>query len=299
MRHFQLTWLSLFDRMRPSRLGLVAYALFAGLFAPIASAQLYSLAPYPVLGAGGAVSNSIFRVQGSLGQAAVTLDPATGGNFAAAGGSWGPELMDGLELTMTSTYLQADQNATVSINVGSTEGLTRLTLTLQWPADSFTFPALSIVNPSLLSGVLQTNGTALTVTLEMLPGQAAQGSQSLAQLTFSEAPSQVHSAFVTIPVSDVSAQKPSGLSYANYFVQPATVATISDAPLLAAAMGADQNRVLNLYGWPGTNYQLQYSTNLAIPQGWTAVTNYVQTNGLFSIPAPITGPAVFYRILQR
>ena len=59
---------------------------------------------------------------------------------------------------------------------------------------------------------------------------------------------------------------------------------------------ANQNRTLIAYGAPGTNYLLQFSTNLAAA-AWYPLSNYTLSNSFqFFSNLPNTSPTLFYRI---
>jgi hypothetical protein len=70
----------------------------------------------------------------------------------------------------------------------------------------------------------------------------------------------------------------------------------TDPPSLDASL-ANQNRSLMVYGRPGTNYVLQYSTNLSGVVTWYPLLSYTLTNSFQSVTnLGNTNPAVFYRI---
>jgi hypothetical protein len=266
--------------------------------------QTYSLNPAPLSGAGGTVTNSLFKIRGSIGQFDATTKPLTGDGFSTTGGYWTfpeiitPEPPDSLQVSIGSTNMQAGQIATVPINLSSSVGITSLTLNLQWPSNYFTIPQLTGLDPTIASVSLQSEDTNLAIAIQIIPGQVLQNAGAIAQLTFAETPNQFPSAFVLLPIISATATKPAGPPYTNYIVQPGTIAVINDGPLLEGTVSEGEGRGLNLYGWLGTNYQLQYTTNLAIPDSWLPVYNYVQSNGVLSMTVDSTEAAIFYRVKQ-
>jgi len=70
----------------------------------------------------------------------------------------------------------------------------------------------------------------------------------------------------------------------------------ADPPLLEAHLGG-QSRSLLAYGLPGTNYTLQYSTNLSSVVAWYPLMNYTLTNS-FRVFSNLSNPnpSVFYRL---
>jgi hypothetical protein len=76
------------------------------------------------------------------------------------------------------------------------------------------------------------------------------------------------------------------------------VAVVQDTPLLSASIAANQ-RNLQIFGKLGTNYQVQFRTNLTVLSGWQPLLDYAQTNGVINLGVESTNPAIFYRLLQK
>jgi hypothetical protein len=266
--------------------------------------QSFSINPSPLSGAGGTVTNSLFTIRGSIGQFDATMQPLTGNGFSSTGGYWAfpdifePSPPDYLQISMGSTNVQAGQTASVPIMLSSSVGVTSLALNLRWPFNYFAIPQITGLDPAIASVSIQADDTNLAIIIQILPGQVLQNTQPIGQLSVAETSTENHSAFVPLPITSVTASKPAGSPYTNCFIQSATVAVINDAPLLVATVSAEQGRGLNLYGWPGTNYQLQYSTNLALPDSWLPVSNYVQNNGVVSVIVDSPNADIFYRVKQ-
>jgi hypothetical protein len=71
---------------------------------------------------------------------------------------------------------------------------------------------------------------------------------------------------------------------------------MANPPILEAHL-ANQSRSLLAYGQPGTNYVLQYSTNIARSVSWFSLMNYTLTNSFQNITnIGNTNPFIFYRI---
>jgi hypothetical protein len=278
-------------------LALLCLGTSASLFG-----QSYSLYPFPVLGAGGIVSNRLYTIQGSIGQCEATTRPLTGGSYSLTGGYWMPLDIflpdEYVSVGLGSTNILRGQTISVPINLASSDGVTNLVVNLQWPSNYFTIPQLTVTDPSNATGSLQDEGTNLAIVIATLPGQVFQNVQQIAQLSFSETAEQLHSAFVALPITSIAANKPNGCSYTNYVVQNGTIAVVEDVPLLTATLSGGQTRTLELYGWLGTNYQVQYSTNLAIPDSWSPFYNYVQTNEVITVDVDPTIPGIYYRLAQ-
>ena len=70
----------------------------------------------------------------------------------------------------------------------------------------------------------------------------------------------------------------------------------ADPPLLEANRG-NQNRSLLVYGVPGTNYTLQYATNISAGAVWSPLLGYTLTNSFqFLTNLGNAEPLIFYRI---
>jgi hypothetical protein len=104
------------------------------------------------------------------------------------------------------------------------------------------------------------------------------------------------SAFVPLSFGSVSAIKPGNVIYSNYVTHPGTVIVVQDKPLLVAGLGTNLSRNLTLLGRIGTNYQLQFSTNLS--SVWYPAMNYSQTNGAITISIDSSNPAIYFRLYQ-
>jgi MBG domain (YGX type) len=206
-------------------------------------------------------------------------------------------VLDYLELGLASTNLQSGQTVAVPITLASSEGVTNLDFNITWPNSYLANAALSAISPAVGSANLQDTGTNLLISIQTAPGQVLQGTQQIAQLSFT-AISNEYSAFVSLPFTDVSATKPDGSSYTNYITSTARIAVIEGQPLLWASLSANSARELTLYGRLGVSYELQYSTNLAVPGAWDLALSYVQTNGAMTISADSGNPNIFYRIFQ-
>jgi hypothetical protein len=206
-------------------------------------------------------------------------------------------VLDYLEVSLPSTNLQSGQTLSVPIYLASSDGVTNLDFNLQWPTGYLANPTLSVTAPGIASGTLQDQGTNLMFSFQTIPGQVLQGTQELAQLTFT-AISNEYSALVSLPFESVNATKPDGSSYTNYITPAARIAVIEGQPLLCAYLATNSARELTLYGRLGVSYELQSLTSLALPNTWNSIWSYVQTNGVMTINVDSGNPNIFYRIFQ-
>ncbi len=74
----------------------------------------------------------------------------------------------------------------------------------------------------------------------------------------------------------------------------------ADPPLLDAGLAANRTGNLMLYGQPGNQYELQYSTNFGSPLVWHPLLQYSLTNAFRPVASvSATNPIVLYRIEKK
>jgi len=203
---------------------------------------------------------------------------------------------DYLKLTIGSTNLISGQTASVPFTLSSSDGVTNVIFTVQVSDTILTNASIVATAPEVGSASVTDLGASLLVAIQASPGQVFQGTEQLAQLIFG-AVSNPPSAFVPLPVGTSSAAKPDGTAYINYITQSGTVIVVQNIPVLTAAVGTGLQRSLTSYGLIGANYQLQYTTNLAV--GWTPLLNYTQTNEIITINVAATNDIIFYRLVGQ
>jgi hypothetical protein len=207
-------------------------------------------------------------------------------------------VLDYLSVRVGSTSVQAGQNAALPLFLSSSDGVTNMTFTVDWPSSRFANPSLSSVYPGIATSSVQNQGTNLLINLQSVSGQSLQGSNLIAQLTFQTISNQ-SSAFVSLPIRIVNANKPNAVSYAYYAPVPGQVVVVNDMALLQASGSTGPSRTVIVYGRVGTMYQLQSSTNVSIVSAWTKVVNYKQTTVAKTFDVSRTAPLVFYRVVQQ
>jgi len=110
-------------------------------------------------------------------------------------------------------------------------------------------------------------------------GQTLQGTSLLAYICVDvlETPP---SAFAPLVVNNIVALSPMSVSPVPAYGEDGELALIAVQPLLGGNVAMPPT--LTLYGNPGTNYFIQYTTNLLPPVAWTTFTNLamigLQTN---------------------
>jgi len=207
-------------------------------------------------------------------------------------------VLDFLALRLGSTSVSAGQSGLLPIYLSSSSGVTNLSFTVDWPASGFANPALLISSARIGSSSLQNHQTNLLITLETAAGQVLQKSNLVGQLSFQTLATQP-SAFVSLPVRNITAAKPDSSAYVNYMPMAGQVAVVSTRPLLAPATTTDTTRSLTAFGNVGTTYQLQYCTNLSASPTWYPLMTYSQTNIAQTLNVDPSDPLISYRLQAR
>lgn len=198
-----------------------------------------------------------------------------------------------IEASLGSTVMQTGQTSSVPVNLLSTTSLTNMTFNVLFPMDRFTNFALMVNSSQVLTQQLQSTTGYLQVSFTLPASQVLHGPTNVGQLSFSAVPSG-HSAFVPLGITDVLGLKPDGSLAAKAYGVPGRIVLIGPEPLLQGMTSGPTNVVLEIYGNPGSNYVMTYSTNLpasAWLPGWSIpMTNLWET---FEINA--SQPQMFYR----
>jgi hypothetical protein len=200
-----------------------------------------------------------------------------------------------LIITIGSTNVQRGQTASVPLYVAANGGVTNLNFTLDWPASHLTNAVVVDTAPSVATCTMKDQGTNLVFIMQTVAGQTLQATQQFAQLSFLAISNQ-NPVLLPLPIQQVTAAKPDGSVYTNYFTPTANITVIGGEPFLWASQAPDLSRSLTLYGFLGVSYQLQSSTNLGSTAAWTPMWNYVQTNVAITIPVDSTHRGIFYRL---
>ena len=202
-----------------------------------------------------------------------------------------------IEASLGSTVMQTGQTSSVPVNLLSTTSLTNLTFNVLFPMDRFTNFALSVNSSQVLTQQLQSTTGYLQVSFTLPASQVLHGPTNVGQLSFSAVPSG-HSAFVQFGITDVLGLKPDGGLAAKAYGVPGRVVLIGPEPLLQGWTSGPTNVVLEIYGNPGSNYLLSYSTNLP-PSAWFPGWSIPMTNLWETFEINAGHPQMFYRAQQQ
>jgi len=77
------------------------------------------------------------------------------------------------------------------------------------------------------------------------------------------------------------------------------VETFADPPIVQASLNSEGARSLLIYGKPGSQYSVEYKTNLSNVLQWLPLLNTTLTNSFGVVPVPGTNPIIFYRLKKN
>jgi hypothetical protein len=199
-----------------------------------------------------------------------------------------------VQVGIGTAVVQAGQSACLPVNLLSTVGLTNLSFTLNFPANRLANWSIAANNPVIGSSMAHVvDASHVSFTVGVRSGQVLEGPTLAGSICFNAA--SAPSGFIPLEVSSVSGMKSDGTLVANISGLPGQVAVVSSAPLLEAGLSTNELRTLTLYGTPGTNYVIQWTTNLLRgpwTPGWSVtLTNISET----FIGVGTEASTVFYR----
>jgi hypothetical protein len=202
---------------------------------------------------------------------------------------------DYLEVGLGTATVQTGQPGSLPITLAASDQITNLEFSVDWPTDRLTIPTLVFTAP-VVAGSVQPQGSTILVQLQIAPGQSFPAAGTIAQLNFQALANQ-SSAFVNVGAWGASGIKSDSSTYGNVSASPGEVTVVGTNPLLRLNASAGQNS-LTLFGNPGANYQVQFTTNLMPPVVWAPVLNHQQSSVSESVNLDNSQPAVYYRLQQ-
>jgi hypothetical protein len=202
-----------------------------------------------------------------------------------------------VSLAVGLAVAQAGHSGSLPIQMLYGSGITNLTLALQLPTGDFSSLSVQLVSSQLNSASLQVvNPGLVSINLGAAYGQNLQGAQELAQLNFTVVTNQASAFLPVIPEAQQVVNADGSLT-TEFQAQEGQIVIVGRQPVLQALSPTPGGaRSLALYGNPGTNYQLQASTDLGNPAAWHNVLSISMTNIMQIISGLETNPpAIFYR----
>jgi hypothetical protein len=200
-------------------------------------------------------------------------------------------------VTLGSSPVQIGQSVCVPVNFLTTVRLTNLSFSILTLPDRLTNWAVNPVDGAVVQAAVQAPLTSQPhFNFASQPGQVLQGLSLLAYICV-DALNVGPSAFAPLVITNIVATTPAGTPVAPVFAYDGKLVLIEGQPLL------EVNPLTNgvppqfiLYGNPGTNFFVQYTTSLASPIPWSTFTNFTLVGLLTNFPqVSPTDPVEFFR----
>ena len=138
----------------------------------------------------------------------------------------------------------------------------------------------------------------LQVSFTLPSNRPLYGPTKIGELGFTTLPDQP-SAFVSLPIVDVTGLKPDGSTAANAFGLSGRVVMLGEAPLLECLL-SNGSPLLILYGKPASGYGIDTRTDLVFGDWQTVLSDLTIGTSLYLELAtpPSTYPVNFYRAFR-
>jgi hypothetical protein len=202
---------------------------------------------------------------------------------------------DVLEARLGTGIVIAGQTGSVPVIVFTSVPATNATFTFEVPDTRLGTFSLDAPVPPLGSAVLQSlGGNRYRVRLGAAAGQQFAGEQSLSRLRFVAASGQ-SSAFVRLPVSDVSGVQTDGQPVPRALGSPGRVVYLGPEPLLEALRTTGGQVELHLYARPAPGYTVETTLSLNPIVQWLPFWNGPVNNLLEVLTLSPTNQMQFFR----
>jgi hypothetical protein len=199
-----------------------------------------------------------------------------------------------VQLGVGSAVLQVGQTSGIPVNLFSTVGITNLSFSLAVPAHRFTNYTITSANTNNATATVQAVGSSPPLfTFITQPGQTLPTESMLGTIGFTALPGD--SAFVPVSASNIIGIQTGGGEVGNVASMSGQITVIGLHPLLGSALGGNSMITLTLYGNPGSNYQMAFSTNL-VSTNWQAGESILLTNVEQNVTIPATNTHMYFRI---
>jgi hypothetical protein len=195
-----------------------------------------------------------------------------------------------------SGIVQTQQQFCIPLTSFASVPATSLSFTLSVPAGYLQDIALDIGSRFAAATMTQIDPNTWRIVAQPDAVNPLKGHEALGSICFKAiAP---HSAFVPVTLSELRVNNQDGsVPPTDAFSGRAVV--IAGEPLLEATHTEKHERLVKLFGQPGTDYQLEYTFDLAEPRAWTPERTNTIPAALY-VDIPLTGefsnaPALFFR----
>ncbi len=205
---------------------------------------------------------------------------------------------DLLQVQLGRGAVASSQTGSIAIVIESTVPATRATFIFEVTDARLGAFALEPALPPLGTATLDPLGNnRYRVRLDTLPGQVVAGSQAVSRLRFTAAPGQP-SAFVALPISDVTAVQANAQPVPRTLGRPGRVAYVGPQPLLELDPPRSPTPApldLRLYGRPNVPYTIETTPRLVSPISWSPFWSGSVSNLVQIVPVDATNSAAWFR----
>jgi hypothetical protein len=201
-----------------------------------------------------------------------------------------------VEVSIGSSVVQTGDSTCVPVNLFTTVNLTNLSFTLADPWGYFTNWTFTASNAAMASatpgGSYQTVFNVGVTNGQVLPSSSVIGTICMA--TFSGSPS----AFVPLAPTNMAADASNNSPVTHFIGQHGTVVVIGSQSLVGGYVDTNFNRVLTVYGNPGTTYEILTTTNILDASSWSAAGAVTLSNLVLNTNVGGTNPQQYYRAVH-
>lgn len=198
-----------------------------------------------------------------------------------------------VQLGIGSAVVPVGQTGSVPVTLFSTVGITNLSFALNVPANRLANYTISPSNSAIASASVQAASDAPVFTLVTRPGQTLPSPSLLGSIGFKALAGD--SIFLPVTATNIIGLQTGGIGVGNVTSLPGQVTIVGFHPLLAPALSSNGTIILTLFGTPGSNYVMAFTTNLALTN-WQTGSTILLTNIQQNISLPITGPHTYFRL---
>jgi hypothetical protein len=208
--------------------------------------------------------------------------------------NYGPNHLD---LTIGTTALRAGDSGGVPVTLFSLAPITNLQFAFDFPSNLLGNWSAQPIQSSGGNAAVSNNSR---VYVTFVPtNQAFFKTQVLGQVNFTAIPNQP-SAFLPLNIAAAAGPRPDGSDSPVQTYHDGEVAVIRTNPLLRIYGGSSGAESLTLYGLPGTNYSIEFATNLNPPVAWSPAVGVNLTNFIFTTGnLGSSNAAAFFRAKQQ
>jgi RHS repeat-associated protein/uncharacterized repeat protein (TIGR01451 family) len=249
-------------------------------------------------------TNGVFRWQPTPAQASTTnliTVRVTDSGFPAVSSSrsFTVVVKEYLAPSLGQLVLRAGDSGLIPLQVYSSVGVNALNFRLDYPPGRLTNFLVGNLAPEIAVGYLRAiSATNSMINLTNYPGQPLIGTKQIGFIGFTAVSNQ-HSAFVPLSISEVQAVKPDGTVVSNVAFGVTRVVVVGEEPLLEALLSSTRQRMMTIYGQPGTTNVIESNPDLAGLVPWSADPAFervVLTNLFQTLPSvSTTNRMIFFR----